>query len=119
MTAFSWKRGQNNTTDDTLQAVISLIPPEDLEKSPAPILPYNHIPRAPMFEKKVPAVLDSPDYYTVPNFDEFYSAMDEYIWSADVPETPPPCYAQALEMTLLTAVAVELEKEVQSEDFAV
>lgn len=43
--------------------------------------------------------------------------MDEYIWSADVPETPPPC-TQALDMTL-TAVADEVKKEIQSEDAVV
>ena len=118
--AFSWKKGQN-TYDDIPEAVISLIPAEDLEKSPAPVLPYNYIPRVSAFEKKTP-VLGLPDYYTVvQNFDQFYSAMDvEDIWSVDVPEipeTPPPCYAKALEMTL-TAVVVELEEEMQSEESA-
>jgi len=120
--AFSWKKGQNNAYDDTPEAVISFIPAEDLEKSPAPVLPYNYIPRVAAFEKKVPS-LDLPDYYTVvQNFDQLYSVVDadEDIWTVDVPEipeTPPPCYAKALEMTL-TAVAVEVEEEVQSEDSA-
>lgn len=120
--AFSWKKGQNNAYDDTPEAVISFIPAEDLEKSPAPVLPYNYIPRVAAFEKKVPS-LDLPDYYTVvQNFDQLYSVVDadEDIWTVDVPEipeTPPPCYAKALEMTL-TAVAVKVEEEVQSEDSA-
>ena len=119
--AFSWKKGQSNSYDDIPQAVISLIPAEDLEKSPAAVLPYIHIPYVAAFEKKAP-VLDLPDYYTVvQNFDDFCSAMDhEDIWSVDVPEipdTPPPCYTQALEMTL-TAVAVELEEEVENENSA-
>lgn len=124
LTAFSWKKGQNNSYhDDIPQAgVISLIPAEDLEKSPAPVLPYNHILRVAAFEKKAP-VLDLPDFYTVvQECDEFYSAMDhENIWTVHVPEIPetlPPCYSQALEMTL-TAVAVELEEEVQYKDSAV
>lgn len=120
--AFSWKKGQNNSYDDIPQALISLIPAEDLEKSPAAVLPYIHIPRDAAFEKKA-LVLDLPDYFTVvQTFDEFYSAMDhEDIWSVDVPEipdTPPPCYTQALEMTL-TAVAVELEEEIQKKNSAV
>ena len=120
--AFSWKNVQNNTYDDIPRAVISLIPAEDLEKSPAPVLPYYHIPRVAAFEKKTPA-LDLPDYYTVvQNFDAFYSVVDdEGIWTVDIPEipeTPPPFYAQALEMTL-TAVVVELEEEVQREDSSV
>ena len=118
LTTFSWKKGQNNSYDDIPQAVISLIPAEDLEKSPAPVLPYNHIPRVAAFEKKAP-ILDLPDYYSVVQNFEFYSAMDhEDIWTVDVPElpeTPPPCYAQALEMTL-AAVAVELGKEAENED---
>ena len=118
--AFSWKKSQNNSYDDIPQALISLIPAEDLEKSPAAVLPY--IPRDAAFEKKA-LVLDLPDYFTVvQTFDEFYSAMDhEDIWSVDVPEipdTPPPCYTQALEMTL-TAVAVELEEEIQNKNSAV
>jgi len=117
--AFSWKKGQNNTYDDIPEAIVSLIPAEDLEKSPAPVLPYNYMPRVSAFEKKTPA-LGLPSYYTVvQNFDQFYSAMEvEDIWSVDVPEipeTPPPCYAQALEMTF-TAVMVELEEGVQSEE---
>lgn len=118
LTALSWNRGQNSTTnDDVPQVVVSLIPVDDLEKSPAPILPYNHIPHVPVFKKKALADLDLADYNSVvQTLDEFYSAMDEYIWSADVPETPPPCYTQALDMTL-TAVADELKKEqIQSED---
>ena len=122
LTTFSWKESQNNPYDDIPQAVISLIPAEDLEKSPAAVLPYcKHIPRISAFEKKAP-VLDLPDYYTVVQNFEFYSAMDhEDIWTVDVAElpdeTPPPCYAQALEMTL-TVVAVELEEEEENEDSA-
>lgn len=116
-TAFSWKRGQNNT-NDIPQAVISLIPAEDVEKSPAPMLPLNHIPRRPAFVRKAPSS-DLPDYFTVvQNNDQFYSAVNEDVWTEDAPETPPPCYELALEMKFY-AVASELEKKIQSVDTAV
>ena len=44
-----------------------------------------------------------PDYFTaIQKFDEstFDSTLNEdAVWTEDVPETPPPCYETALEMT--------------------
>ena len=43
-----------------------------------------------------------PDYFTaIQKFDEstFDSTLNEDVWMEDVPETPPPCYETALEMT--------------------
>lgn len=99
LTAF-WKRGQNSPTP---RVVVSLIPAEDLEKSPAPILPYNHIPRRQPFLMKA-SLLDLPDYFAVAqNDDELYPCVNAEFWTENVPETPPPCYEQALEMTTLPA----------------
>lgn len=103
-----WRKGQNSTAG-VPQVVISLIPAEDLEKSPAPILPYNHIPRHHPIVMKASS-LDLPDYFTVAqNIDEVYPSVDAEVWTEDVPETPPPCYEQALEMTLAFA---EIEENV-------
>ena len=92
----------------TTQVVISSIPDEDLEKSPAPILPFNHIPHRLPFVVKACSV-GLPDYFTaIQNFDEstFDSTLNEDVWTEDVPETPPPCYEKALEMTALALLTV-------------
>ena len=92
----------------TTQVVISSIPDEDLEKSPAPILPYNHVPHRLPFVVKACSV-GLPDYFTaIQNFDEstFDSTLNEDVWTEDVPETPPPCYEKALEMTALALLTV-------------
>lgn len=92
-----WRRGQNSRTEGEPQVVVSLIPAEDLEKSPAPILPYNHIPRhQPIFMKAT--LLDVPGYSSVvKNIDDVCSS----VWTEDVLETPPPCYEEALKMERL------------------
>ena len=82
----------------TTRAVLS-IPAEDLETSVTPVLPYIHIPdRQPLFNA---SSMDLPDYFTViQNVGEAYSQfVDAEDWSEDFPETPPPSYEQALEMT--------------------
>ena len=80
----------------TPQVVISSIPAEDLEKSPAPILPYNRVPhRQPL---AITPSTDLPDYFT--------AVQDIYEdWAEDVPGTPPPSYEQALEMPILAAAS--------------
>lgn len=92
-----WRRGQNSRTEGEPQVVVSLIPAEDLEKSPAPILPYNRILRhQPIFMKA--SLLDVPGYSSVvKNIDEVCSS----VWTEDVLETPPPCYEEALKMERL------------------
>ena len=99
-----WRRRLHNPS----QVVISPIPDEDLEKSPASILPYNHVPRRLPFVVKARSV-GLPDYFTaIQKFDEstFESTLNENVWTEDVPETPPPCYEQALEMTALALLTV-------------
>ena len=46
----------------TAQVVVSEIPAEDVEKSPAPVLPYHHIPhrQSPLHET---SSMDLPDYF--------------------------------------------------------
>ena len=53
-------KGLQNTL--STQVVVSLIPAEDLEKSPAPVLPYNHIPHNSPFGEVFSR--DLPDYFT-------------------------------------------------------
>ena len=45
-----------------------------------------------------------PYYLTVvQNIEEVYFSVDAEIWTEHFPETPPPCYEQALEMTAALA----------------
>ena len=91
------KRSQNNVTP---QVVVSSIPAEDVEKSPVSFLSYNQFPHGKSFADT--SSIDLPDYFTVvQNVHEFYSSVDENVWTEDVPETPPPCYEQAIEMKSL------------------
>ena len=101
-----WRRRQNNRSEAVPQVAVSLVPAEDLEKSPAPILPYNHIPRNQPIAMKASSQ-DVPGYSTVKNIDEVYSSVDAKVWREDVPETPPPCYEEALKMKTL-AVTVNV-----------
>jgi len=71
---------------------------KDLEKSPSPILPYNHVRcHLPFIET---SSIDSlPDYFTVvQNPDGVYLSVDTNGRLEDVPDTPPPCYEHALQM---------------------
>ena len=89
--------GKRRHSNVTPQVVISFIPAEDLEKSPVSFLSYNQFPRGKPFADT--SSIDLPDYFTVvQNVHEFYSSVDENVWTEDVPETPPPCYEQAIEM---------------------
>ena len=82
-------RRHNNVTP---QVAISFVPSEDLEKSPVSFLSYNQFLHGKPFTDTSP--IDLPDYFTVvQNNHEFHSFGDE-----EVPETPPPCYENAIEM---------------------
>ena len=71
-----------------------------MEKTPAPTLHYNRV---------------LPDYFcVVQNIDEVYSSVNAAaeVSSENVPETPPPRYEEAIEMTtlaLLTAAANQMD----------
>lgn len=75
------------------QVVVSEIPAEDLEKSPAPVLPYNHLPRRQAFVVDACAATNS-----VPDV-ELENSM-AYEWSSsegiDGPVTPPPSYEDVM-----------------------
>jgi len=98
-----YKRRKHSTTV-TSSVVISSIPPEDLEKSPAPTLRYNRVSQRQQLAQAssmYPTSLDLPDYFSVvQNIDEVYSSVNADYSSEDVPETPPPCYEEAIEITL-------------------
>ena len=103
-----------------MQVAVSRIPAEDLEKSPALVLPYYHTPHyQPTDLHGENSLSDLPEYFTpsqnsnevescsgdlsdycsaVQNIDEVYSSFEVGFWTEDVPNTPPPCYEQALEM---------------------
>ena len=95
-----YKRRRTNTTT---QVVVSLIPAEDLEKSAAPILPFVHVPhRLPFIETS--SINSLPDYFTaVQNPDEVYLSVDADDWTENVPETPPPSFEEAFEMSTFAA----------------
>ena len=95
-----YKRRHINTTP---QVVVSLIPAEDLEKSAAPILPFVYFPGRLSFIE-TSSINSLPNYFSVvQNSDEVYSSVDAEVWIENVPETPPPTYEQALEMTTFAA----------------
>lgn len=100
----------------TAQVVVSEIPAEDVNKSPAPMLPHCNVPHHQPFDETssstdlpdyVTAVQnrdeissgDVPDYFSsVQNIDEVYSLLDVVLGAEDTPRTPPPCYEEAIEM---------------------
>ncbi|CAH3181946.1 unnamed protein product, partial [Porites lobata] len=79
------------------EIVVSYVPDEDLEKSPAPILPYF-----PPFGDASSSQL--PDYFTaVQNIPEVSWQPNEELWTEDIDGSDdenekPPCYEQALTM---------------------
>ena len=93
LTGFCARR--KNSTALTSQVAISSIPAEDLEKSPAPILPDNRVPCGRPFVIEASS-LDLPDYFTaVQNSSAVYSSADTALWT-DVLEIRPPSYEQAV-----------------------
>lgn len=105
--------------------VVSEIPREDLEKSPAPILSYNHIPHRPAICQACST--DLPDYFiAISNASEVSPQLSEGFWTEDIDSSddengPPPCYEQALRMSKYFSVAADLDydhpnQQGQSED---
>ena len=114
-------RPESNSVD----VVVSEIPMEDLEKSPAPILPYNHIPHRPVCAEA--CCTDLPDYFiAISNVPKVSPHLGQRgFWTEDIDNSdnekdPPPCYEQALRMYgLISIESADLEdqhQQVNSED---
>ena len=114
-------RPESNSVD----VAVSEIPMEDLEKSPAPILPYNHIPHRPVCAEACST--DLPDYFSaISNVPKVSPHLGQRgFWTEDIDNSdnekdPPPCYEQALRMYgLISIESADLEdqhQQVNSED---
>ena len=90
------------------EIAVSYAPDEDLDNSPAPVLPYF-----PPFGDASSTQL--PDYFTaVQNIPEVSSQLNEGFWTEDIDGSDdenedPPSYEQALTMSGLSASAADLE----------
>ena len=107
------KRRQRRTT---LSVAISSIHAEDLDETPAHALYYNRVLQPQQLDQASstnPPSLDLPSYYSVQNIDEAYSSVNAAeVSSENVPETPPPRYEEAIEITtlaLLTGAANQVD----------
>ena len=110
---------------NSVGVVVSEIPMEDLEKSPAPIFPYNHIPHRPVCAEACST--DLPDYFSaISNVPKVSPHLGQRgFWTEDIDNSdnekdPPPCYEQALRMYgLISIESADLEdqhQQVNSED---
>ena len=88
----------------TPQVVVSQIPEADLEKSPAPVLAYNHIPHRQAFDAEDSAMSYNLTEFVAnaDNIDEqgAYNSANAGFWTEEIdgPVTPPPTYDEALVM---------------------
>ena len=111
-------RPESNSVD----VAVSEIPMEDLEKSPAPILPYNHIPHRPVCAEACST--DLPDYFSaISNVPKVSPHLGQRgFWTEDIDNSdnekdPPPCYEQALRMYgLISIESADLEDQHQQGD---
>ena len=113
------RRPESNSVD----IIVSEIPMEDLETSPAPILPYNHIPHRPVCAEACST--DLPDYFiaisNVPKVSHPPLGQRGF-WTEDIDNSgdekdPPPCYEQALRMYgLISMDSTDLEDQHQQEN---
>ena len=111
--AVYYKRRQHSTAS---RVVISSIPAEDLETTPAPTLHYNRVSQLQQLDhasSTPPTSLDLPDYFSVvQSIDEVCSSVNATgVSSENVPESPPPSYEEAIEITtvaLVTATANQM-----------
>ena len=107
---------------NSVEVVVSEIPMEDLEKSPAPILPYNHIPHRPVCAEA--CCTDLPDYFiAISNVPKVSPHLGQRgFWTEDIDNSddekdPPPCYEQALRMYgLISIESTDLEDQHQQGD---
>ena len=113
---FGCREGDN--TENDADVVISEIPAEDVEKSPAPVIPYNHIPHYSPFVQ--PSSRDLPDYFTTiqnsngGDLPDYYSILQngngaQLFADAEISgDITPPCYEKALEMTRTGTACVDV-----------
>ena len=113
---FRCREGDN--TENDADVVISEIPAEDVEKSPAPVIPYNHIPHYSPFVQ--PSSRDLPDYFTTMqnsnggDLPHYYSILQngngaQLFADAEISgDISPPCYEKALEMTRSGTACVDI-----------
>ena len=113
---FGCREGDN--TENDADVVISEIPAEDVEKSPAPVIPYNHIPHYSPFVQ--PSSRDLPDYFTTiqnsngGDLPDYYSILQkgngaQLFADAEISgDITPPCYEKALEMTRSGTACVDV-----------
>ena len=100
----------------SVHVVVSEIPAQDLEKTPAASSLLHHIPRyEPASFVANSHSIDLPDYFTIvqQNSEDVYPSVDVAFWTEDRDvsddENPPPCYEQALKISgLLTTTKVRL-----------
>ena len=110
-------RPESNSVD----VVVSEIPMEDLEKSPAPVLPYNHIPHRPVCAEA--CCTDLPDYFmAISNVPKVSPHLGQRgFWTEDIDNSddekdPPPCYEQALRMYGLRSIeSTDLDDQQQGQ----
>ncbi|XP_078345776.1 uncharacterized protein LOC144631238 [Oculina patagonica] len=93
LTAFCRRRRNSSTLPP--QVVMSSIPAEDLENSPAPIRPGKHVAYGRLVVIEASS-LDLPGYFTaVQNTDAVNSSAEAGFWKDDL-DIRPPSYEQAV-----------------------
>ena len=107
----------------SVEVVVSEIPVQDLEKTPAASsLNYGQarIPRhEPASFVADSHSIDLPDYFTVvqKNSEDVYPSVDVAFWTEDRDvsddENPPPCYEQALEISGLLTTTNDVEAQLE------
>ena len=107
----------------SVQVVVSEIPAQDLEKTPAASsfnYGQDHIPRhEPASFVADSHSIDLPDYFTIvqQNSEDVYPSVDVAFWTEerDVSddENPPPCYEQALKISGLLTTTNDVEAQLE------
>lgn len=107
----------------SVKVVVSEIPAQDLEKTPAASsLNYGQarIPRhEPASFVADSHSIDLPDYFTIvqQNSEDVYPSVDVAFWTEDRDvsddENPPPCYEQALKISGLLTTTNDVEAQLE------
>ena len=107
----------------SVEVVVSEIPAQDLEKTPAASsLNYGQarIPRhEPASFVADSHSIDLPDYFTIvqQNSEDVYPSVDVAFWTEDRDvsddENPPPCYEQALKISGLLTTSNDVEAQLE------